>query len=297
MRLVDAALMRQVTADAMRIYEAIERMDDMSESEKALVAAAESLVSETTSVYLGPDAPLVDESTEAESETRAKAIGQYVAIQRSYAVLRSAFYRLVFARLAAKQYAEAQQASRAMAKACPDFRDVRVVASEIDELMEALVVMRRDAEAGHRKLLALSGRTMHRETARACDAANKENLDEAVHNHEWSKVEGLLRSVFRGMACSDRRDFLVRQRIATVPFLAAWLTEGHGWCIEAKYWHKWVVDEVPAMRNPGMHESFYIMALQAPREGVFVPMKMWSEGVLTKGDEELGLLIVDGPSG
>jgi formylglycine-generating enzyme required for sulfatase activity len=129
-RLVDLSLLRQMTQDAMRVYEAAGHTELATEEGRLALEAAEELLRRTMVAFLPDDALIVDQKPQILS--RQQMIAGYIEIQTALAELQDALYRLAQARLAAGDWEGALNAVHALAKIDPDYRDVQSLPDKIE---------------------------------------------------------------------------------------------------------------------------------------------------------------------
>jgi len=123
MRTIDLDLLRQVTADALRVYEAVRRSEQLENEAQQAIASADALLRETTQAFLGDEVSIVDSRGQTDRSAREAMIAEYIEVQKAYAQLKDALYRLMEARLAGQEWEEAYLALRALEKVDPDYRD------------------------------------------------------------------------------------------------------------------------------------------------------------------------------
>jgi len=123
MRTIDLDLLRQVTADALRVYEAVRRSEQLEGEAQEAIASADALLRETTQAFLGDEVTIVDSRGQTGRSAREAMIAEYIEVQKAYAQLKDALYRLMEARLANQEWEEAYLALRALEKVDPDYRD------------------------------------------------------------------------------------------------------------------------------------------------------------------------------
>lgn len=139
-RIVDLALLRQVTTDAMRVYEAVQQAEALTEEGKRVVAAAESMLRETALAFLPEEGVVITDNQREHPIAREKMIANYVTIQRGYADLKDALYRLARVQMSARKWGEALITLHALSKVDPDYRDVKSLqhSSRVDYLRDLL---------------------------------------------------------------------------------------------------------------------------------------------------------------
>jgi len=123
MKTIDLDLLRQVTADALRVYEAVRRSEQLEGEAQEAIASADALLRETTQAFLGDEVTIVDSRGQTGRSAREAMIAEYIEVQKAYAQLKDALYRLMEARLANQEWEEAYLALRALEKVDPDYRD------------------------------------------------------------------------------------------------------------------------------------------------------------------------------
>lgn len=146
---VDLSLLRQMTGDAMRVYEAATQAGALNAETRRAYEAAEELLRQTTAAFL-PDTTLITDHT-AVSAPRQAMIADYVAIQKALAGLQDALYQLVQARIVARDWPAAQQAAHALVKIAPDYRDVSALSQKIPALRAEEEQQQRDLQERQRK--------------------------------------------------------------------------------------------------------------------------------------------------
>ena len=96
-RPVDLSLLRQVTTDALRVYEAAGYGQALSEEARQAQSAAEEMLRQAGLAFLPDDVTVTDHRPDAGRRSRQEMIAGYVDIQRAYALFLDALYRLAAA--------------------------------------------------------------------------------------------------------------------------------------------------------------------------------------------------------
>lgn len=124
---VDLALLRQVTADSMRVYEAIKRGQTLTAESGQILTIAEGLLRQAGLAYLlegvefEPGQP-VDHSTDSHTAPEGM-VSTYVQIQQVYADLKDALYRLAKIQMNAEAWEDARTMLAALLEIEPEYRD------------------------------------------------------------------------------------------------------------------------------------------------------------------------------
>lgn len=136
-RVVDLQLLRQITADAMCAYEAVQQAQALTEAGKQVLAAAEEMLRETTLAFLPNDVVITDVQRASSPSAREALIAQYVEIHKAHAALKDALYRLAQAQMEAKAWNDAAITARALAKIDNDYRDLQEILAKLPILQAA----------------------------------------------------------------------------------------------------------------------------------------------------------------
>lgn len=99
MRTIDLDLLRQVTTDALRVYEATRRSEQLLAEAQRAVDCADTLLRETSLAFLADDVTIVDSRGQTDRSAREAMIAGYIEIQKAYAEFKDALYQLMEAHL------------------------------------------------------------------------------------------------------------------------------------------------------------------------------------------------------
>src|SRR5205823_3134044 len=101
---VDIDLLRQATADCIRVYEALSRAQTLTKESQRIVTMAEDLLRRVGLAYLLEVPGIKANQSTNPSAAPKEMVSSYIRIQQSYADLKNAMYRLAKAYLEAKAW-------------------------------------------------------------------------------------------------------------------------------------------------------------------------------------------------
>lgn len=127
MRTIDLDLLRQVTTDALRVYEATQRSKQLLAEAQRAVECADALLRETSLAFLADDVTIVDGRGQTDRSAREAMIAAYIEIQKAYAEFKDALYRLMETHLNRREWEEAYRVLRALEKVDPEYRDCALI--------------------------------------------------------------------------------------------------------------------------------------------------------------------------
>ena len=144
---VDITLLRQMTASAMRVYEACGQAGLLTAEGRRALAASEGLLKATTGAFLPP---LTAINEHLNANPRDGMLTSYSQVQRSLAQLQDALYSYIQARAGAHDWDAALQGHAALARVDPGYRDLPGLRQKIEE--QRSQYQQQLAEAGKRRI-------------------------------------------------------------------------------------------------------------------------------------------------
>lgn len=132
MRTIDLDLLRQVTTDALRVYEATRRSEQLLAEAQRAVQCADALLRGTSLAFLADDVTIVDSRGQTDRSAREAMIAAYIEIQKAYAEFKDALYQLMEAHLSRREWEEAYRVLRALEKVDPEYRDCALIKPSVE---------------------------------------------------------------------------------------------------------------------------------------------------------------------
>jgi serine/threonine-protein kinase len=147
-RVVDLQLLRQITADAMRVYEAVQQAQSLTADGQQALADADDVLRETARLFLPRDAEFTSSPASPSASAREALIAQYVEVQKALAALKDVLYRFTQQQMDAKAWSDAQITVSALSKIEPDYRDLAMIRTKLPVLQAAAAEFR-EGQAAH----------------------------------------------------------------------------------------------------------------------------------------------------
>jgi len=123
-RVVDWELLRQVTTDTIRVYEAITRAQTMTAESERVLAMAEDLLRQAGLAYLLEGTVAEPESRNESRSAPEEMVSAYVRIQQAYADLKDTLYHLAKALLETKSWENARAVLNALNQIETNYQDI-----------------------------------------------------------------------------------------------------------------------------------------------------------------------------
>jgi hypothetical protein len=293
MKTIDLDLLRQVTADALRVYEAVRRSEQLENEAQRAIASADVLLRETTQAFLGDEVTIVDSRGQTDRSAREAMIAEYIEVQKAYAQLKDALYRLMEARLANQEWEEAYLALRALERVDADYRDCALLKPGLELARRVASYLRTGqlAQAIEKAVAYLqTGGDDPRFNVLVGEVARR-----AVEHEAWDGMLEIVKAL-------DAHKIDIRQWLGDhqIPFVEIrtldWWRKSERWDIFFPHWLTKPFLGVVQKGKAVMHyyEDFYRLSIDFPYPGVFIKFKlpeMWPDQALSNTELVFGLLI------
>lgn len=133
-KIVDLSLLRQVTTDAMRVYEAVDQGQVLTNEIRIVFENAQELLQWVTFAFLPEEIEIVDTEQSPSQYAREALITEYIDIQKAYASLKDSLYQLMQVYISANKWIKAEQVRHSLEKIEPGYRDITSLETVVNKL-------------------------------------------------------------------------------------------------------------------------------------------------------------------